>query len=340
MRVAILLNNVEQVELTWTTLHLAAAALACGASVRFIEPRDPELTSRGQLVARAYVVEPPGPGFEALHAALVGRALPRRYVTLESCELLLLRVNPLTEPLLNLALLAQELGVRVVNDPTGVARTRSKSWLAGLPDVPRPPTLVTHSRASARLFAGNLGGPIVVKPSTSSGGRAVSLVPPDRLDHLEEAMDRAQQVDPGPVVLQAYIPEAEHGEKRLVWLDGEILGGYLRRRTEGEFRHNLRCGSTPLPCEITAADRAIGAALTGHLGRNGIRIAGLDVIGEQLVEVNTLNPGGVHYAELLAGGREPGDPRLGRIIFERLSPPTSPASRGTHEQEVHEPGQR
>ncbi len=319
MRIAIAVNNVQQVEATWTTLHLAHRALEQGHSVRFIETRDYEITSRGQLVARAYVADPPSPGHLALGAALLDRALPRRYTTLESCDLLLLRVNPLTEAMLNMALVAQELGVAVVNDPTGIARTRSKAWLAGLSDVPRPLTLVTQSRASARLFAGNLDVPAVVKPSTSSGGRAVSLVPPNHPELLEEAMDRAQLADAGPVVIQACIPEASEGEKRLVWMDGDILGGYLRRRSEGEFRHNLRCGSTPLACEITAADRAIGAALTPHLMRNGIRIAGLDVIGRLLVEVNTMNPGGVHYAELLASERDLNAPTVGQQIIERLT---------------------
>ncbi len=316
MRVAIALNNVQQVERTWTTLHLAHRALEQGHAVRFIEPRDYEITSRGQLVARAYVADPPSPGHDALGQALSERALPRRYTTLESCDILLLRVNPLTEAMLNLALVAQELGVMVVNDPTGIARTRSKLWLAGLSEVPRPLTLVTQSRGSASLFARNLDVPVVVKPSTSSGGRAVSLVPPERLDLLEAAMDQAQSADSGPVVVQAYIGAASEGEKRLVWMDGDILGGYLRRRSEGEFRHNLRCGSTPLPCEITAADRALGEALTPHLRRNGIRIAGLDVIGDLLVEVNTLNPGGVHYAELLSGS--PATAGVGHEIIRRL----------------------
>lgn len=325
MRIAIAVNNVQQIERTWTTLHLARHALEAGHSVRFIESRDYEITSRGQLVARAFVAEPPAPSHDALASALAMRELPRRYTTLESCDLLLLRVNPLSESMLNLALVAQELGVQVVNDPTGIARTRSKAWLAGLADVPRPLTLVTQSRASARLFAGNLDAPAIVKPSTSSGGRAVSLVPMHRPDLLDEAMDRAQSADPGPVVVQACIPEAADGEKRLVWMDGDILGAYLRRRSPGEFRHNLRCGSIPEPCEISASDLALGEAITPHLRRNGIRIAGLDVIGTLVVEVNTLNPGGVHYAELLATGHNAqlgaGQVNVGREIIRRLTTP-------------------
>ena len=296
MRIAFAISNAELVQETWTTTHLACRALEGGHTVLFIEPRDLEITARGQLVARAAIVEQPTPR-AALAAALAGRSVPRRYVGLLTCDLLLLRLNPLPESLLNLLLIAEDQGLRMVNPPGGVLRTRSKAWLATLTDVPRPPTLITHSRATARLFAGNLGGPIVVKPVLSSGGRGVTRVDPHALDAVEDAMTRAQDIAPGPVVLQGWLPEATEGEKRLVWMDGEILGGYLRRSPPGDFRHNLRVGGLPEPCEIGPSDRALGAALTPHLLAAGIRIAGLDVIGRQLVEVNTLNPGGVHYAE-------------------------------------------
>ena len=42
---------------------------------------------------------------------------------------------------------------------------------------------------------------------------------------------------------------------------------------------------------------AIVSAITPHLRKAGIVIAGLDIIGSALVECNTLNPGGIHYAE-------------------------------------------
>jgi glutathione synthase len=92
-------------------------------------------------------------------------------------------------------------------------------------------------------------------------------------------------------------------------------------RHAGEFRHNLRQGGQPEPCDIDESDRRIAALLGPHLARNGIRIAGLDVIGEKLVEVNTLNPGGLHFAELFGGGD-----LSGRVLRQLLEATTqSPA---------------
>lgn len=321
MRLAFVINNARQVQDTWTTAHLAAAAVELGHTVLFIEAQDFEVTPRGELVARATAVEGAAWSRETLVAALNARALQRRYVTLRSLDQLYLRVNPLSQAVTHAAMQAVELGVSVINDPVGVLRTRDKSWLAGLSGVPRPSTLVTGSRATAALFARNLGGPVVVKPTVSSGGRGVALVNSTRDGALEEAMAVAQGASAAPVVLQAYIPEAEQGEKRLVWVDGALLGGYLRRRTGAEFRHNLRCGSEPAPWPLQEADHRVADAISPHLKRNGIRIAGLDVIGSLLVEVNTLNPGGVHYAETFAGETEPSAQRraLGAEVLRRLT---------------------
>jgi glutathione synthase len=53
--------------------------------------------------------------------------------------------------------------------------------------------------------------------------------------------------------------------------------------------------------EIDEADRQIVAALRPHLRRHGIAIAGLDVIGGRLIEVNVTCPGGMHKTDALLG---------------------------------------
>jgi len=98
-------------------------------------------------------------------------------------------------------------------------------------------------------------------------------------------------------VVQGYLPAADEGEKRVFWVNGKIVGGYLRQRAPGAFHHNLQRGGQPVATAITEVDRAICSAIGPHLRRNGIVLAGLDIIGGALIECNTLNPGGIHYAE-------------------------------------------
>jgi glutathione synthase len=308
MRIGILISSARVVRPTWTTAHLAHAALADQHQVRIIEAADIEVTTQGRLVARTHVLDAPLTSAAELATRLSERTLSRRYVELSTLDMLLLRANPLTSHVLSMALLAAEQGVRVHNDPAGIVRTRSKAWLPTLPNIPTPQTLVTRQLSSARLFAENLDGDVVLKPCIGSGGHGVQRVRQGNKRGLSQAFSEIHRRYPGPVVVQACAKDAEKGEKRVFCVDGKIVGAYLRTRAPGAFLHNLQQGATPTPCAISSADQAIVQAITPHLARNGIRIAGLDIIGGELIEVNTLNPGGIHYAETFREGADEDGP--------------------------------
>ena len=131
----------------------------------------------------------------------------------------------------------------------------------------------------------------------------MSLVRSRRPTDLDAAWATATRRGEGFVLIQDYVTEADQGEKRIVWLDGEVLGGYLRRRAPGEFRHNLKQGGTIEAMNVTDEERETIRTLTPHLLRAGIRFAGLDLIGSQIIEVNALNPGGTYHTDRLTGSR-------------------------------------
>ncbi|MGB0639324.1 MAG: hypothetical protein ACPGTU_08330 [Myxococcota bacterium] len=295
MLIGMLISSAAVIRPTWTTAHLAQAALEDGHQVRFIEAYDVEVTGHGRLVTRAFILDSPCSDAAELADKLRTKQLTRRYIEVATLDMLMLRANPMTNSVMTLALMAQDRGVHVINDPAGVARTRSKAWLATLRDVPKPLTLVTTDPASATLFAENQPDGVVIKPSLGSGGRGVRLVLNPR--KVERTFCEVRRQVPGPVVIQSYLPEADHGEKRVFWVDGEIVGTYLRTRAPGVLQHNVQQGGTPVAAELSESDIAICEAIGPHLKRNGIVIAGLDIIGSALIECNTVNPGGIYYAE-------------------------------------------
>ncbi len=316
MLLGIVVTRVASIDATWTTVHLARAALARGHGVRFIEPWDLEVDERGHLLARCFAFDPPAPSPDAMVSALATRRAPRRQLRLDSLDALLLRAAPLDNAVLAFAARARDLGVPVINDPAGILRVTNKAWLASLPDVPTPTGIVTRSRGAAHAFSARHKAALVVKPASGSGGRGVSLVPA----RDDEALDRAFDLALGRtgmgerhVVVQVYLEEAEAGEKRLMWMDGEVLGGYLRRRADGEFRHNLKQGGLAEPTAVSSSELAAIAPLTPHLLRAGIRLAGIDLIGHHVIEVNALNPGGAFHTDRLHGSD------VGGAIVERLA---------------------
>lgn len=322
MLVGIAITRASALDVTWTTVHLARALLARGHQVRFVEPWDFEIDVRGQLTARAHAIDPPALGAEAIVRRLQRDPTARRYVRVDTFDLLLLRASPLDAGLLAFAAMAEARGVPVVNPPGAMMQVSHKAWLAGLKDVPTPQTLVTRSPGSGLLFYEKIRRPVIVKPARGSGGHNVGLVrrrdPQGFTQAFQAAGGRGEHV-----VVQAYLDEATEGEKRVIWMDGEVLGAYLRRRADGEFRHNLSQGGTPEPTTITDAEKAVVARLSPHLQRTGVRLAGIDLIGQHVIEVNTVNPGGAFYADLLHGTDVAGS------IVERLEAGIAhPRSRG------------
>lgn len=301
MRLAVLVSSTASASPTHTTLHLIAAALARGAAVRVVEPWDLEIDERGRLQLRAFILDGHAADREAIVATLRNRDAPRRTVEAASHDVLLLRANPIDTAVVAFAQLAARAGLCVLNPPEALLRTSHKSWLATLPpDVPRPRTLVTRSNASAARFHSASPTGTVFKPARASGGRGVGLVRGPQ-GELEAAFGAASAAGDGWVIVQEYLQAADEGEKRLLWLDGEIVGGYLRQRPPGDFRHNLRIGGQPASCTIEPEDAAAIASLGPHLRTEGVWFAGVDLIGGKIVEVNVLNPGGAHFTTLLAG---------------------------------------
>jgi glutathione synthase len=300
VRLGFIISRAAAVDETWTTVALAVAALQAGHQVRVMERGDLEVDGRGRLVARGFVFEDPGARAEHIADSLRGGWADRRFVDVERLDVVLLRSAPMTADLISFAQMLKDRGVRVVNDPDGLGRVSSKAWLASLPDVPTPPTVVTRSLVAATQFYRQQRRGCVIKPSRGSGGRGVVYVPPGQRNRLDEAFEICARWD-APVVVQAYLEAAADGEKRLLWLDGQIIGGYLRSRAPGEFRHNLKCGGSASGSEVIDEEKSLLQPLAPHLIRLGIRFAGLDLIGKHLIEVNAVNPGGTFHADRLSG---------------------------------------
>lgn len=300
MNIGIAITRAASITSTWSTIDLCRAALEAGHVVRFIEPWDFEINERAEFVARAHTFDKPQNN-EDIAQSLQRRRAPRHYIQVAQLDLLLLRASPLTQSLLHFATQAKDLGVPVFNDPGGLLRVSNKAWLAGLDDVPTPPTVVTRSYGIASGFFEKQKTGVIIKPAIGSGGSSVFKVNPGNDAQFEESFSRLHREKQGHVVVQAYLQEAAAGETRVVWFKGRAIGAYLREAAPGEFRHNLKRGATPAPAKVGKKEEELVAALSPHLERNGVILAGIDVIGNEIIEVNAANPGGIYHASRYSG---------------------------------------
>jgi glutathione synthase len=179
----------------------------------------------------------------------------------------------------------------VVNDPASVRNAPEKVWVLDYAHY-MPPTVVTRSLGLAREFLAE-HKEIVVKPLHGNGGKAVFKVGHDgeNLASLIELFNTAYRE---PHVLQAFLPQVAEGDKRIVFVDGEVVGAVNRIPGEGEIRSNLAVGGKAAKTDLTPREREICDALAPELRARGLLFVGIDVIGGQwLTEINVTSPTGI-----------------------------------------------
>ena len=192
--------------------------------------------------------------------------------------------------------LASDLGVNVVNDPVGLQKASSKLYTVHLPPEYVPKTRVCHSRSSVTAFASELGCPFVVKPLLGSQGRDVYFFDSVRSRNLRQVVENLGVT--GYLVVQEFLPEATAGDIRVLTLNEGLFvaknpRGVKRTPADGEIRSNVSLGGTASLVELTSQQVEICTAIAQQLNRDGIRFAGLDMIGNKVVEVNVFSPSGL-----------------------------------------------
>lgn len=106
-----------------------------------------------------------------------------------------------------------------------------------------------------------------------------------------------------PVVMaQAWIDGVDEGDKRVILIDGSFAGVVLRVPPAGEFRSNFHVGGTPAPTELTPGETAIVEEVGTWLREQNILLAGLDLVGGFLTEINITSPTG--FREIVRLGRD------------------------------------
>jgi glutathione synthase len=200
--------------------------------------------------------------------------------------------------------LASEAGVRVLNEPAGLQKASSKLYTVCLPQEFVPRTLVCHTLHSVQEFAEQLDGPLVIKPLLGSQGRDVFFFDGASSLNTRQVVDILGRT--GYLVVQEYLPEATEGDIRVLTLDKSIVNpkspiGIRRTPAEGEIRSNVSLGGKASMVNLTARQASVCNQICEHLFLDGIRFAGLDLIGEKVVEVNVFSPSGLQEYDRQSG---------------------------------------
>lgn len=187
----------------------------------------------------------------------------------------------------------------VLNKPSGLREANEKAFILGYGEY-TPVSMVTRRPADVYAFLASQGGRCIIKPLDGMGGLGVFLLREDD-PNLSSLIETSTADGRKYVMVQAYVPEAKLGDKRIIVIDGEPVGATLRVPPEGELRGNIHVGAVCVKTDVTAREREICAALAPRLRELGLVFVGIDVLGDYLSEVNVTSPTGVQEINRLNG---------------------------------------
>ena len=182
---------------------------------------------------------------------------------------------------------ALNLGVRVFNNPSSLRDYNEKLSILSYPNLITK-TIVSSSKSIIEKFINN-HNEVVIKPLGLMGGQGIERIKlgDKNLDNLLNKISEKQE----KMMIQKFIPEVFEGDKRVLLIDGEDCGFAVSRIPQGDdFRGNLAAGGKAEVVELNERDKEIIQSIKPDLEKKGIMIAGIDILGNYLTEINITSP--------------------------------------------------
>ena len=232
-------------------------------------------------------------------------------IKLDDFDLIFLKKNPNIDK--EYKNLLKELLIKkipTINRPKGILKMGSKTYLKHFPQI-TPNTFYANKVKDALKFIKKIGN-CVIKQSDSYGGKSVKHIRfklnqfygyDDKKEVLlsEAAVSKiinkylSNSRDKTLLVVEYFLSAHKRGDKRIVILDGDILGSYIRLPNVENGMCDCTDNGAKL-CDPTKRDYEIVKTLQPYLKKNGIQLAALDLLVnrsgvEYLSEINVFNPG-------------------------------------------------
>lgn len=219
---------------------------------------------------------------------------------LELSDILLLRQNPpfnmdyITSTYL-LDLLPERC--KIFNSPSAVRDISEKiSALRFTDDVPT--TIISNSYQRLREFFMK-HDKVVIKSLYGFGGNDVKLV---SSEHGFEELVPEYIKTFNYCIMQEYLDVVtKRGDKRVLVVDGRVLGVLARYPADGSILANVAQGGSAAVGELTQKESKMLTPVLHMLKKHGIFIAGIDLLDSKILEINVTSPTGFKIYSSISG---------------------------------------
>ncbi len=311
MKIAFAVNKVETEQDNYTTIRLARKASALGHEVALIGLGDFIYDAEETICAMATLGQQKKFKNDTNYLTHLhdSENAPQR-ICVEDYDILMLRSDPAEElgerdwaPPAGLlfAQIAATHGVIVLNDPEHLTDAVNKTYFQNFPEEVRAATCITREADEVKAFLKKHKGKGVIKPLQGSGGQGVFIIDENNKQNLNQIIEAVTR--DGYAIIQEYLSAASKGDIRMLTLNGRPLKvddtyATMHRFSQSEdMRSNISAGGGVEMVEPTEEMLRVAEIVGPKLIDDGMYLAGLDIAGNKMMEVNVDTPGGLSYIE-------------------------------------------
>ena len=287
LKIVFIMDPMEKLLLKFdTSISIMMEAQNRGHQIYYIEPREIVYQNNSLHAHARQVIASSQFGF---------RICSESRLDLKTCDVVFNRKEPpfdLGYLYLTQLLERLEPAVFVINSPEGVRKANEKLYILEFPEL-IPPTFVSKNIDEIELFRKKEKSDLILKPLDQKGGEGIMLLP-WKIKKPREILSRMTLCGTKWIVVQRFLKRnLTEGDKRILLLNGEILGQYRKIPKKGEFRANLSLGAKYVKTDLNSEELKLVESLKSKLKRDGLYFSGIDVVDGKLIEINVTSPAGI-----------------------------------------------
>lgn len=131
---------------------------------------------------------------------------------------------------------------------------------------------------------------IIIKPTNRCFGSGVFYLN-DKDKNINTIIQTATNNYKTAVMVQEYLPGIQNGDKRLIYVCGEVLEYCVNKvATNNDFKFNEHNKNTLKFASLSDKEKLIENYIKDKFENDGIYLAGLDVIDGKIIEINITSP--------------------------------------------------
>ncbi len=301
MEIAFLMDKLESIDPeNETTSYLMYECNQRGHTVYSLEPHDVYIRGNEIVARMRNITVAPALSMRKYWRSLIScmKHYELIFETITDLDALFLRKNPPLNYQVMEFLAPVSDKVFMINSTAGQILGNSKLYILNFPDI-IPETHVSRDPIRLKKIIDDFGGDMVIKPLQRYGGQGVIKVSNRDHENLVSLInyyvnEYKSYPEREPIMVQEYLDIVKRkGDVRILMLNGEVLGAMRRKPREGDFRTNIHAGARAHKHKITPEEEKICHVIKERLVEDSLYFVGIDVIGNKLVEINCVSPGGI-----------------------------------------------